>query len=274
MTNRLARVKLYITVAIFAAGSLLLAPQHAQANLIDYSDGCSGKGLSVEFCTLADLFRDPTAADSRPKDYIIVDGVKFFDFIEVETINEVSNVLDPLLPDPDYGLVKVFGRDVTDNPGLAYDLGGQFVTDICCANTFGLNFTFTVDTFAFDDIKDTSVAGVLLLTGSYEGTVSINQIINPPTPGLSDITASITDPIPMAGLLQFGPATDTFDEQSSISVDTTFLIEDVLEFAVELASFTQHFSQSNFGTAPEPATLFLLGGGLAALGWMRRRRNG
>ncbi len=279
MTNRLSRVKLYITVAIFLTGSLLLGTQQAQATVI--TSGCTS-----DPCTLGDLFNihvDPNA--NTPDAFITVDGLKFSNFGSVNYFSTIVDCCNPPLPVPIWDLMPVVGLDNNPlNPGLKYDMNGQFKTNVTAVHTRSFDFSFDVMTIGLGipEIKDTSVAGKAQTdsTNTEVSTVAIRQIITSAGSDISDIKASRDEFPGGPATYQVGPATDDFTPLTftSFGVKTIVSIDDDPnrggEDHIELLSFTQHFSREGFVPAPEPATLFLLGGGLAALGWMRRRRNG
>ncbi len=272
MTNRLSRVKLFIIVAIFLAGSLLLAPQPAQAIVSTFN--CGTAPYDTDPCTLGDLFDNLDAS-------ITVDDVSFFDFTLIHSSFDPNT---DELPNPDptkpvWGNVVVEGLSDPSNPGLKYVSNGEFRTLAPHKfSTYFFEFSFEAKLVDSNDpkIKDTSVAGTAELFGDISAATDIGVYHNINT-GLATVGVSRFNFNPPDTIFPLNPdpiAEASFAPQPSISVDTTVFIDDDSndDFAIELVWFTQRFSQVS--TAPEPATLFLLGGGLAALGWMRRRRNG
>ncbi len=261
MTNRLSRVKLSIIVAIFVSGSLLLGPQQAQASVI--TTGCSNVDVS---CTLAELFNLALPGS------ITVNGVMFSGFSPTSS------------PTFSTSAVVVTGMSASLNPGLRYEGNSQFVTPGFSEVEFLFEFKFDASVVAGLDIKDTSLQG----SGFYKGETPIN----PGNPFVGTVTISTdlanlalsktwpsTDlGLPQQSSFTLGPASsiDISPTVNSITVTTSVLLQPGADPApIELQEFTQRFSQVGFvAPAPEPATLFLLSGGLAALGWMRRRRNG
>ncbi len=204
---------------------------------------------------------------------ITVDGVVFSGFGDA-----AWDLSSATVSEPDWSMMPVTGQPGT-NPGLLYEINWEFLNNGFADQEIWFSFSFNVDTSTpriFGD-SGTKVEGTAEIDPDlyefFEGTVEILEEIN--GGAFADFRAFHGD-YNTNGVVDVpfdGPEANFPTRIDSLSVKTNALITAVSEWQISLKSFTQNFSVDP-APAPEPATFFLLGGGLAALGWMRRRRNG
>jgi hypothetical protein len=174
----------------------------------------------------------------------------------------------------DFGQIEVTGLDADPmNIGLNYNANSQL-------SVFGPD-NFLDVSFAFDVTvlnPDYRVNGSSLeITGTdfddEGGLITVLETVSDSGDNEIDVMEALVDNAfgdeMLTDSLAFGPLASL-----SILTDILLFTDDFQDDSAELVSFEQHFSQTKAVDVPEPSTLFLVGMGLAAIGVVRRRKQG
>lgn len=175
----------------------------------------------------------------------------------------------------DFGEIEVTGLDADPlNIGLQFDANGQL--SVFGPDSFlDVSFVFDVTVLNPDyringsslEITETDFAG-------EGGIIEIIETVSDSGGSEIDVMDAYVDNLEGDEMLMDSLA---FGSQASVSVikDILLFTDEFDDDSAELVSFEQHFSQTKQDVdVPEPSTLFLMGMGLAAIGVVRRRRQG
>lgn len=226
-----------ILTSLFAMG-LALATSGAQA--IPLSDLFEGENLTV--------------------------GDKLFDSWVLEYSESDTEI--------DFGQIEVTGLDADPlNIGLNYDANDQL--SVFGPDSF-LDVSFVFDVTVLNPDYRINGSSLEITETNFAGEGGIIEVIE----GVSDSGDNEIDVMDTLVDNAFGDEmlTDSlaFGPLASLSIITEILLftDDFQDDSAELVSFEQHFSQTKAVDVPEPSTLFLVGMGLAAIGVVRRRKQG
>jgi hypothetical protein len=171
----------------------------------------------------------------------------------------------------DFSQIEVTGDNADPlNIGLVYNGNGQLSFSGDGHQDISFSFDATVLNPAYQingaslEITETDFAG----EGGY---ITVLETVSDSGGSEIDVMEAFSD---NAFGLEVLSDSLAFASQAAVSVITDILlINDFEDDSTELVSFEQHFSQT-MSDVSEPSTLFLVGLGLAAIGVVRRRRQG
>ncbi len=238
------RRKLVTLVGIIIVNAFTFGIGPAKATVI--TSGCASINVS---CTLEEL---AGGGD------IVIDDKRFGNWSVIDTST---------LP-VDTGAIQVLALDDQPlNPGLQYNTSDGFsVTGLDLIDLFIEFSVSTIDGTA--RIKDNSleIGDFAFGSGNFGGFITIFEDVRDASGSLIGDKLVMADNLPPPLFDLFDSA--TFSPQATIDVETWILAGgDDPNDSVSLTSFTQRFSQ-----IPEPATLLLVGVGLAGFGIARKKR--